>query len=96
MEHMLLPQFSLRWMFGIMTGCAAVSAVFALALRGSGVATAVSVAILALVAVLLVHVTLFALLWAISGFVSPMAPPRQVAKGEKWRDEQQVGPRGAD
>jgi hypothetical protein len=57
---MLLPQFSLRLMFGIMTGCAVLSAILGLAIRGSAWAIAVSTAVASLAVVATVHVAMFA------------------------------------
>jgi hypothetical protein len=58
---MLLPQYSLRRLFGITTACSVVFAIFAFAMRGSALAAAVSVAIVSLVIVAVVHLVMFGL-----------------------------------
>jgi len=63
---MLIPQFTIRWMLGLTTVCAVIFSIFALALRGSATAAAVSMAIVALVLVMFAHVLLFALVWVFS------------------------------
>jgi hypothetical protein len=68
---MLIPQYTIRWLLGLTTVCAVICSIFALALRGSSAAAAVSIAILALVVVALVHIALFALVWAFSAIFPP-------------------------
>jgi hypothetical protein len=63
---MLIPQFSLRWLLGVTTLSAGVFSIFALAINGSIVAAAISVAILSLVVVILVHAAWFGLIWVLS------------------------------
>jgi hypothetical protein len=60
---MLIPQYSLRWLLGVMTGSAVVFSIFAMGLRGNLWAAGGSVAILAVVVAALVHVGLFVLVW---------------------------------
>jgi hypothetical protein len=76
---MLIPQYSLRWLLGATTVCAMACSVFAMALRGSLLAAAVSMAIVALVAMELVHVVLFVLVWLFSQAFSPSGS--KAAKG---------------
>ena len=68
---MLIPQYTIRWLLGLTTVCAVIFSIFALALRGSSAAAAVSIAIAALVVVALVHIALFALVWVFSAIFSP-------------------------
>ena len=63
---MLIPQYSIRWLLGLTTVCAVIFSIFAMALRGSFVAAGVSMAIIALVVVMLVHVVFFGLVWVFS------------------------------
>jgi hypothetical protein len=64
--NMLIPQYTIRWMLGLMTVCAVVFSIFAAAMRGNQAAIGVSVAILALVVLLLVHAGMFGLVWLFS------------------------------
>ena len=67
---MLIPQYSIRWLLMLTAACAAVFSVFGLAVRGSPWAQGVSIAVVALVVVLLVHALLFTLLWVFSALAS--------------------------
>jgi len=63
---MLIPQFSLRWLLGLVAVCAVVFSIFGLAVRGHGWAGALSIAILGLVAAVLAYAVLFCLVWLYS------------------------------
>jgi hypothetical protein len=63
---MLIPQYSIRRLLALTTGCAAVSSVFGLAVRGSRWAQGVSIAIAALMVVLLIHAVFFIAVWLVS------------------------------
>jgi hypothetical protein len=63
---MLIPQYSIRWLLALTTGCAAVFSVFGLAVRGSHWAQGVSIAIAALMVVLLIHAFFFTVVWLVS------------------------------
>ncbi len=62
-RHVLIPQFSIRWLLAVTAGCAVVFSVFGLAARGSLWAAGVSIAVGSLVLLLLVHAAAFGLLW---------------------------------
>jgi len=63
---MLIPQFSIRWLLILTAACAGVFSIFGWAMRGSQWATGVSLAMVALVAVLLVHAAVFGVVWVFS------------------------------
>lgn len=63
---MLVPQYSIRWLLALTAACGVVSSIFGLAVRGSHWAQAVSIAIIALVVVLLIHAFFFTLVWVFS------------------------------
>lgn len=63
---MLIPQFTLRWLLGLVAVCAVVFSVFGLAVRGHGWAGAMSIAILGLVAAVTVYAVMFCLVWLYS------------------------------
>lgn len=60
---MLVPQFSLRWLFAITALCAGVFSIVAFGVRGHRWAMGVTVAIVALVILMLVHAALFGIVW---------------------------------
>jgi len=62
----LIPQFSLRWLLGVMTASAGVFAIFGMAVRGYLWAAGVSAAIIALVVAMLVYAALFGIVWIFS------------------------------
>ena len=68
---MLIPQYSLRWLLGATTVCAVICSIFAIAMRGSLLAAAVSMAIVALVAAVTFYVLFFALVWIVSLVFTP-------------------------
>ena len=61
-----IPQFTIRGLMGITTGCAVVFSIVALAMRGYLWALGVSVAIGSLVLFMLVSAGLFAIVWIFS------------------------------
>ena len=63
---MIIPQYTIRWMLGLTTVCAVIFSVFAMAMRGNGLALGVSLAIVSLVLVFLVHAAIFGLVWLFS------------------------------
>ncbi len=63
---MVIPQFTLRWLLGLMAVCAAVFSIFGLAVRGYGWAIALSMAILGLAVAMAVYAVLFSLVWLCS------------------------------
>jgi hypothetical protein len=65
-----IPQFTIRWMLGLMTGWAIVFSIIALAMRGQLWALGVSVGLGVLVLFMLIGAALFALIWAVSLFGS--------------------------
>ena len=62
----LIPQFTIRWMLMLTAACAVVFSVFGLAVRGNGWAAGVSIAVVSVAVALLVHASMFALVWAFS------------------------------
>ena len=65
-----IPQFTIRWMLGLMTGWAVLFSIVALAMRGHYWALGISVGMGALVLFMLIGALLFALIWIFSGFGS--------------------------
>jgi len=63
-ENVLIPQYSLRWLLGLVVVCAGVFSIFGLAARGHNWAIALSVAVLCLAAAALIYAVLFLLVWA--------------------------------
>jgi len=63
---MLIPQYSLRWLLGVMAVCAVVLSIFGLAVRGHGWAIALSIAILGTAAAIILYAVVFLLVWAYS------------------------------
>lgn len=66
---MLIPQYTIRWLLTLTAACAVVFSVFGLAVQGSQWAQGASVAIVALVVVLLIHAFLFVVVWVIAPLV---------------------------
>ena len=64
MRAPVLPQFSLRLLLAVTTGFAMICSILAFAVRGESWAVAISVALGALAATLLIYAGLFALVWA--------------------------------
>lgn len=73
---MLIPQYSLRWLLAITTLVALAFSIAALGLHGVVWAAAVSIAMLASVVLIAVHVALFALVLTVSE-VSRRGQPRE-------------------
>ncbi len=75
---MLIPQYSLRWLFGLTAVCAVISLITASALRGQGWAIGVTIGLVSLLVVIGVHVLLFAAVWLYSKLLArggnPFAP----------------------
>jgi len=72
-QRTLIPQFSIRWLLALTTGCAVVFSIFALAWReyltefeNGCWASAITIAILSVVGVLLIHALAFGAVWAIA------------------------------
>jgi hypothetical protein len=91
----LIPQFTIRWLLMLTAACAVVFSVFGLAVRGSGWAAGVSIAVVSVAVVLAVHASMFALVWAFSVATagsrrgrasvrrSPFAQDQGAPRGEK-------------
>lgn len=88
---MLIPQFSLRWLLGLTTACAAIFPIFAMAIRGNAWAAGVSIALLSLVLAGLVYGALFAAVWLFSCLTPSLARPTRGA-GRTPFASQPVGP----
>jgi hypothetical protein len=65
-----IPQFTIRWMLGLMTVWAVIFSIVALAMRGHYWALAITVGVGALVLFMIVGASLFSLVWLFSGFGS--------------------------
>jgi hypothetical protein len=65
-----IPQFTIRWMLGLMTGWAILFSVVALAIRGHYWALVISVAVGTLVLFMLVGALLFSVVWILSSLGS--------------------------
>lgn len=79
----LIPQFSIRWLLGVMTGAAGVFSIVALGIQGEAWAAAVSIAFLSLVVLGLVYAAAFGLVWVFSIVTSPYGGRfRQGGSGE--------------
>lgn len=84
---MLVPQFSIRWLFAITALCAGVFSVAALGVRGHRWAIGATVAIASLVILMLVYAVLFGVIWLFANLTgrgrdkddetagTPFAPP---------------------
>ncbi len=89
---MLIPQFSLRWMFGLTTVCAVIFTILAAGLRGNSWAVGVSVGLLALVVMLSIHAGLFALTWSFAAVSGPLARAAKPEGRSPFRDDLPGGP----
>ena len=84
---MLIPRYTIRWLLGLTTFCAAGSLVLAAAVRGEAWAIGVAVGLGSLVLLALLHMGAFLMAWSISRIgsvstsqratagASPFAPP---------------------
>lgn len=73
---MLIPQYTIRWLLGLMTVCAGIFSILALGVRGVVWAAAVSIALGSLIVLMLLYALLFAVLWAVAAAVPRLAAPR--------------------
>lgn len=101
---MLVPQFSIRWLFAITALCAGVFSVVALGVRGQRWAIGVTVAIASLVILMLAHAVLFGVIWLFASLTgrgrdkddetagSPFAPPAPTSGGLPPRPEPPATP----
>jgi hypothetical protein len=90
-----IPQFTLRWMLGVMTGCAVVFSIVALAMRGYLWAFGISIAIGALVLLMLVCAALFFLVWIVSLIASFRAGRTRISQSP-FRDAPQTPAEGGE
>jgi hypothetical protein len=70
-----IPQYTIRWMLGLMTGCGVVFSIVALAMRGHNWALAISIGVGALVLFMTVGALLFSVVWIFSPLISKKSPP---------------------
>ena len=70
---MLVPQYTIRTLLILTTVCAVAFSVFALALRGYGLAIGISAALVAVIVLLLVHAGIFGMIWLFSVVTSPFS-----------------------
>ena len=63
-----IPQFTIRWLLGLMTVCGVVFSIVALAMRGHFWALGISVALGTLVLFMLIAACLFLIVWLFTGF----------------------------
>jgi hypothetical protein len=73
---MLIPQYTIRWLLGVMTVCAGLFSILALGVRGVIWAAAVSIALGSLVILMLLYALLFALIWGVAMAVPRWGAPR--------------------
>jgi len=73
---MLIPQYTIRWLLGVMTVCAGLFSILALGVRGVVWAAAVSIALGSLVILMLLYALLFALIWGVAMAVPRLGTPR--------------------
>jgi hypothetical protein len=71
-----IPQFTIRWMLGLMTGWAVVFSIVALAMRGHYWALGISVALGTLVLFMIIGAALFSVIWLFSSFGSWQKTPK--------------------
>ncbi len=88
---MLIPQYTIRWLLGVMTVCAGLFSIVALGVRGVVWAAAVSIGLASLVVLMLLYALLFAVTWGIAAAVPRLAAPR--AGRSPFRPQ---SPRGGD
>ena len=69
---MLIPQFSLRWLLAVMTGCAVVFSVVGLGVRGHVWAAGISIGIGSLVILATIYALLFGMAWTFSVVTSAL------------------------
>jgi hypothetical protein len=62
----LIPQYSIRWLLAVTAVCAVVFSVIGLAVRGHHWAMGVSIAVGALVVMMVVNAVIFGLIWIFS------------------------------
>jgi hypothetical protein len=65
-----IPQFTIRWMLGLMTVWAVIFSIIALAMRGHLWALGISVGVGALVLFMMIGALLFSVLWLFTGISS--------------------------
>jgi hypothetical protein len=75
-----IPQFTIRWMLGLMTVWAVIFSIVALAMRGHLWAVGISVALGTLVLFMIIAAAMFAVVWVFTGFGSSRS--RNVPDGE--------------
>lgn len=73
---MLIPRYSIRWLLGLTTLCAAVSLVLSSAVRGEAWAIGISAGLASLFVVALLHMGAFLLAWMFSRMGSNAAGNR--------------------
>ena len=76
---MLIPRFTLRWLFAVTTVVAVIALVASWAGRGIPWAIGVTAAVLMLAVVILFHVAMFAIVWLFAEFTRRRQPPEPVA-----------------
>jgi uncharacterized membrane protein len=69
-----IPQFTIRWLLGLMTVCGVISSIIALAMRGHLWALGISVALGTLVLFMLIAACLFLIVWIFTGFGASRNP----------------------
>jgi F0F1-type ATP synthase assembly protein I len=66
LRQTLLPQYSLRQILLVMTGCGVVFLAFSFAVRGAAWAVGIAVGVLSIVLAMLVYAAFFGLIWALA------------------------------
>ena len=93
---MILPQFSLRWLLGVMSLCAVFFFVVHRAIAGSHWALVLSYAVSSLLVVMAVHALMFFGVWLFSLAVAPRSRRTTVAANSPFRlDSASAGQRSA-
>jgi hypothetical protein len=75
-----IPQFTIRWLLGLMTVCGVIFSIVALAMRGHLWALGISVALGTLVLFMLIAACLFLIVWIFTGFGTSRNPNPDVGK----------------
>lgn len=76
---MLIPRFTLRWLFAVTTVVAVFALIASWAGQGIPWAVGVTAAVVALVAAMLLHVSMFGLIW----LFSEVSRPRRSSAGSR-------------
>ena len=93
---MLIPQFSLRWLLGVMTGCAVVFSVVGLGVRGHVWAAGISIGIGSLVILGAIYALLFGMAWTFSAVTSGLGFGGSGSSGSPFQPQPGESPFGRE